>query len=83
MRHSLRDLPLMGTRGGDGSNSCCRGGQGLPLANSSLIYTRSSSLEMMSGEVPPVRSDSSAQAYLPCFLGPAFPIRGYHERVIE
>jgi hypothetical protein len=44
-------------------------GAGSALANSSLTYTRSSSsassLEMMSGELPPERSDSSAQAYPP------------------
>ena len=46
----------MGTRGGDGSGSCCRGGRVCP-ADSSLIDTRSSSsLEMMTGEVSDLRS---------------------------
>jgi hypothetical protein len=45
-------------------------GAGSALANSSLIDTRSSSsLEMMSGEVPPGRSGSSAQAYPAVALG--------------
>jgi hypothetical protein len=62
--YSLRDLPLVGTRRGGGSY-CPLGGSGSALANNSLIDIRSSSLEMMSGEVPLGRSDSSAQAYPP------------------
>jgi hypothetical protein len=63
--HSLCDLPLVGIRAGDGSGSCCRG-VGSALANSSLTDTRSlSSLEMITRDVPPGRSDSSAQAYPP------------------
>jgi len=30
LRHSLRDLPLVGTRGGNGSGSYCRGGRVCP-----------------------------------------------------
>ena len=51
--HSLRDLPLVGTRGGNGRASTAVG-TGSTLANSSITATRSSSsLEMMTGEVPP------------------------------
>jgi hypothetical protein len=65
--HSLRDLPLVGTRGRGWAVAVTAVGAGSALANSSFIDTRSSSssLEMMSGEVPPGRSDSSAQTYPP------------------
>jgi hypothetical protein len=47
---------------GGGGSCCCWAGSGSALANNSLTDTRSS-LEMMSGEVPPRKSYSLAQAY--------------------
>jgi hypothetical protein len=59
--HSLRDLPLVGTRRGV-AVAALGAGSGSALANNSLTNTRSSlsSLEMMSGEVPLGRSDSES-----------------------